>query len=379
MSFNEPRRGPWGRLPERPSPFSSNGRGTSEGGGDFFSNLGIGPEDHGKAIRFIAFVFAFIFVCWAGSGFYTVQPNEVGLNVIFGRFVSKTDPGLHFNWPYPVGEVVKPSVTDRNALDVGFATRAENGRQNALSFNSFQSMSDLRDIPKESLMLTGDQNIADVKFRVIWQIDPLKPEAFVFNVRAPSETIKAVSESAMRELVGRTPIQRLLTADRSQIEPAAQTLIQDTLDKYNTGVKIIQVQLLPVDPPEQVIAAFKDVTVAQQDKDRLQNEAETYANQVVPQARGNAARIMREAEAYKAQTVAQAKGQASRFSQIYTEYKLAPQVTRERLYLEMMEQVLGATNKTILDSSLSNTVLPYALMGKQGEQGMLHTSEGIKK
>ncbi len=190
-------------------------------------------------------------------------------------------------------------------------------------------------------MLTGDENIADVKFVVIWQIDPVRPEDYAFNISNQPETVKAVAESAMREVIGRGQIQRILTADRPKIEADVQELMQKVLNGYKAGILVLQVQLQSVDPPEQVIAAFKDVTAAQQDKDRLQNEADAYANRVVPEAKGKAAAIVQEAEGYKLQTVAEATGQVSRFNQIYEQYKKAPEVTRERLYLETMERVLA--------------------------------------
>jgi len=290
---------------------------------------------------------------WALSGFYTVQPNEAALNMIFGRYVSKSGSGLHYNLPAPVGSVQKLRVEDRNTTSIGFNYRIDrSGAQTTM------------DVPEESLMLTGDENIADVKFVVIWQIDPAKPENFAFNVRSPSVTIKAVAESAMREIVGRSQIQRILTAERKVIEPAVQDLMQKVLDDYGIGVKIIQVQLQSVDPPEQVIAAFRDVTAAQQDQDRLRNEAEAYANRVVPEARGAAARIIQEAQAYREQTVAEATGQASRFTQVLEQYKRAPDITRERIYLETMERVFGGMNKVIVDQPGSaQGVVPYLPLG----------------
>jgi len=264
--------------------------------------------------------------------------------------VSKTGSGLHYNMPYPIGSVQKLRVEDRNTTSIGFVYRVDprSGSQGAI------------EVPEESLMLTGDENIADVKFVVIWQIDPLKPENFAFNVRRPELTIKAVAESAMREVVGRSQIQRILTAERKVIEPAVQELMQKVLDEYGLGAKIIQVQLQSVDPPEQVIAAFRDVTAAQQDQDRLRNEAEAYANRVVPEARGAAARISQEAQAYREQTVAEAHGQASRFTQVLEQYKLAPAITRERIYLETMERVFGGMNKVIMDPAASpQGVTPY--------------------
>jgi membrane protease subunit HflK len=307
----------------------------------------------------IAAIIGLVALGWFATGIYTVQPNENGIETVFGRFTERTAPGLNYNWPYPVGSVTKLRVTDRNSIDIGFRTR-EDPRRAAASTQI--------DVPEESLMLTGDENIADVKFRVIWQIDPTAPENFAFNVRDPRETIKAVSESVMREIVGRTQIQRILTAERKLIEPAAQEATQRVLNDYRAGALILQVQLLSVDPPEQVIAAFRDVTAAQQDMERMRNEAETYANRVVPEARGAAARILQEAEAYREQTVAEARGQASRFTQIYEQYRNAPAVTRERMYIETMERLLAGVNTTLVDQAVGQGVVPYLPLG-QVERG----------
>ncbi len=343
-------RGPWGQGPS----------GGGNGGGsppDLEDLLRRGQDRLRQAMpggfsggRGILVFGALAVAAWLASGFYIVGPNEAGLNMIFGRYASKTTSGLNYNWPYPIGAVNKLQVTDRNSIEVGFVTREDSRRGNVQT---------QIDVPEESLMLTGDENIADVKFRVIWQIDPVRPEDFAFNVREPRETVKAVAESVMREIVGRTQIQRILTAERKLIEPAAQELTQKVLNDYKAGVLILQVQLLSVDPPEQVVAAFRDVTAAQQDLDRLRNEAEAYANRVVPEARGDAARILQEAEGYREQTVNQAKGQASRFTQVYKQYVNAPDVTRERLYLETMERVLEGMNKVIVDQNGGSGVVPY--------------------
>ncbi len=351
--------GPWGKPPGQ-GPWGQGPSGNNNGGGqmppDLEAMLRRG-QDHlrqafpgggfgGKGIVLAAVL---ALGAWGLSGFYTVQPNEVGLNMVFGRYAGKTSAGLNYNWPSPVGSVQKLRVTDRNSTSIGF-----NSRLDARTGSQITS-----DVNEESLMLTGDENIADVKFVVIWQIDPIKPENFAFNVRRPELTIKAVAESSMREIVGRNQIQRILTAERKTIEPAVQDLMQKVLDDYGAGVKIIQVQLQSVDPPEQVIAAFRDVTAAQQDQDRLRNEAEAYANRVVPEARGAAARIMQEAQAYREQTVAEAYGQAGRFAQVLEEYRKAPTITRERIYLETMERVLGGMNKVILDQPGGQGVVPY--------------------
>ncbi len=290
-------------------------------------------------------------IVWLLSGFYTVGPNEVGLNKIFGKYTGKTGPGLNYNLPFPVGAVQKLQVTDRNVINIGFTYRPDVRTPNG------QTQIDL---PEESLMLTGDENIADVKFVVIWQIDPVHPEDYAFNIANQRETVKAVAESAMREVIGRSQIQRILTAERKVIEPAVQELMQKILNQYKAGILILQVQLQSVDPPEQVIAAFRDVTAAQQDQNRLRNEAEAYANRVVPEARGKAAATVQEAEGYRLQTVAEATGQASRFNQIYDEYKKAPAVTRERIYLETMERVFGGMDKVIVDQGAQGQgVVPY--------------------
>lgn len=283
---------------------------------------------------------------WLASGFYTVGPNEIGLNLIFGKYRGKTQAGLNYNLPAPIGSVIKLAVTDRNVTDVGFREEAPaEGRRRPQPGGASRGP----EAPEESLMLTGDENIADVKFRVVWQIDPGKPENYAFNVANPVTTVKAVAESAMREIVGQSEIQKILTADRKLIEPACQQLMQKVLDGYQAGVLVLQVLLLSVDPPQQVIAAFRDVTAAQQDLQRLRNEADAYAFRVVPEARGDAARILQQADAYAEQKKAEARGQAARFEKIYEQYKGAPALTRQRLYIETMERVLGGADKVILD------------------------------
>ena len=287
---------------------------------------------------------------WLLSGFYTIGPNQVGLNLVFGKYIGKTSPGLNYNWPFPIGGVDKLNVTDRNAFNVGFTTRPDYTRPNSTS---------VIDVPEESLMLTGDENIADVKFVVFWQIEPSHPEYFAFNVADPAETVKAVAESAMREIVGHSQIQQILTAERKVIEPAVQALMQKVLNSYKTGVLVLQVQLQSVDPPDEVIASFRDVTAAQQDEARFRNQGEAYANTKVPEARGQAAAVVQKAEGYRTQTVAEANGQASRFDQVYTQYKNAPAVTRERMYLETMERVLGRAQKVVIDDPAGKGVVPY--------------------
>jgi len=222
-------------------------------------------------------------------------------------------------------------------------------------------------VPEESLMLTGDENIVDINFSVLWKVKPTGVAEYLFNIQNPEGTVKAVAESAMREVVGHSQIQPILTGARQTVESAVLELMQRTLDHYGAGILVQQVQLQKVDPPAQVIDAFRDVQAARADLERLQNEAQTYANRVVPEARGKVAQITQAAEAYKSQTVAEATGQTSRFLKIYEQYKKAPDVTRERMYLETMERVLGGSNKIIVDTNQgAQSVVPYLPLGELG-------------
>ena len=286
---------------------------------------------------------------------FTVKPDEQGVVLRFGQYVRWAPPGLHFRWPYPVEEVRLPQVTRQNIIEIGMRTSARGGAGG------------IRDVPEESLMLTGDENIVDIDFTVYWRIrterDPKngRPgvEQYLFNIQNPEVTVKEVAESSMREIVGQSNIQPILTEARQKTEQAVQKLIQDVLDYYGAGIVIDQVQLQKVDPPSQVIDAFRDVQAARADRERLQNEATTYANRIVPEARGEAERILQAAEGYKQQTVAEASGQAGRYLKVYEEYKKAPEVTRRRMYLETMERVMGGTDKIILDSKGGQAVVPY--------------------
>ena len=342
--WRSPGQGPWGQGPGGPSQpndleeairrFQEGLRGLMPGG------LGGAGGLTGRGLAVLALV---VVLLWLAFGtFYTVQPNEVGLNLVFGRYTGKTAPGLNTNWPWPIGSVIKVPVSDQQITEVGYRGEAR-GADNLV----------------ESQMLTGDQNIVTVHFRVSWQIDPAHPEDYEFNVLNPRETVKAVAESIMREVVGLKTIDGILTSDRKSIEPDVQSRMQKVLDDYHAGVLVKQVQLQSVDAPAQVISAYRDVTAAQQDLQRAVNDAETYANRVVPEAEGRAAAIVAGSNAYKAQTILEATGQTQRYNQIYAQYKNAPAVTRERMYLETMERVLGGMSKTILDSAGGSPPVPY--------------------
>jgi membrane protease subunit HflK len=301
----------------------------------------------GRGIALIALVAVAL---WGFSGFFRVEPDELGVVLRFGKFVREVQPGLNYHLPYPIEAALTPPALRVNKLDIGMRV-AEDMRRGTT----------MRDVPEESLMLTGDENIVDVDFSVLWKIKPTDVSDYLFNIQNPEATVKAVAESAMREVIGQSNIQPILTGARQTIETAVQELMQNTLDNYGAGIQIQQVQLQKVDPPAQVIDSFRDVQAARSDLERLQNEAQTYANRVVPEARGRAAKIVQDAEAYREQTVADANGQTSRFLQIYDQYKKAPDVTRERMYLETMEHILGGTDKTIIDTGPQGGpgVVPY--------------------
>ena len=283
-------------------------------------------------------------------GFYAftfrVNPDEQGVVMRFGKFVRQEPPGLHFRLPPPIEEVYKPKVTRQNITEVGIRSSGVGGR--------FQTAA--RESP-ESHMLTGDENIVDIDFVVYWRIRDARQ--YLFNIQQPESTVKEVAESAMREIVGQSNIAPLLTEARQKTETAVQKLMQTVLDNYGAGVTIDQVTLQKVDPPSQVIDAFRDVQAARADKERFINDANTYANKVVPEARGEADRILQAAEGYKQQTVAEATGQAARFSKVYEEYRKAPEVTRKRMFLETMERVMGGTDKIIIDSKGGQGVVPF--------------------
>ncbi|MGE0203651.1 MAG: FtsH protease activity modulator HflK [Hyphomicrobiaceae bacterium] len=276
-----------------------------------------------------------------------VRPDEQAIILRFGKFDRVKGPGLHFKWPYPVENVLLPKVTRQNSIEIGFRSIGARG------FSQTP-----RDVLEESLMLTGDENIVDVDFVVFWRIKDAAQ--YLFNIQNPEITVKEVAESSMREVVGQSDIQPILTQARAKTEQAVQKLMQQILDQYKAGIDITQVQLQKVDPPSQVIEAFRDVQAARADQERLRNEALTYASKVVPEARGEAQRILQAAQGYKEQAIAEADGQAARFLKVYEEYKKAPDVTRKRLFLETMERVFGGMDKIILDGKGGGPgVVPY--------------------
>jgi membrane protease subunit HflK len=282
---------------------------------------------------------------WALSGFYRVDADEQGVVLRFGKYTNMTQPGLNYHLPFPIESVMTPKISRVNRIDVGFRSSNE-GSRGAIG-----------DIKEESAMLTGDENIVDINYSVFWVIKDASK--YLFNIQDPIGTIKVVAETAMREVIARKKIQTILTQGRAEIEIEVQKIMQQILDSYNSGVDITQVQAQKSDPPAQVIDSFRDVQAAKADKERAQNEAEAYANDIIPRARGEAAKIVQEAEGYKKEVVAQAEGEASRFIAIYNEYAKAKTVTQERMYLETMEKVLSGVNKIIIDKQSGSGVVPY--------------------
>ena len=340
-------KGPWGSGPQSSGPSPPDLEEILRRGQDKLRRVLPGGNLGGRGF---ALMVLGVLVLWGFSGFFRVEPDELGVVLRFGEKVREVQPGLNYHLPYPIESVLTPKALRVNKIDIGMRVVDDIRRGGTTT----------RDVPEESLMLTGDENIVDVDFSVLWKVKPAGVGEYLFNIQNPEGTVKAVAESAMREVVGRSEIQPILTGARQTIENAVQELMQKTLDHYGAGIFVQQVQLQKVDPPTQVIDSFRDVQAARADLERAQNEAQTYANRVVPEARGRVAQITQAAEAYRQQTVAEATGQTSRFLKMYEQYKKAPAVTRERMYLETMERVLGGTDKIILDSGAGgNSVVPY--------------------
>jgi modulator of FtsH protease HflK len=301
------------------------------------------PDEGDNGTKGMLLIVIIAMLIWLSSGIYLVKPDEQGVVLRFGEYIRTTSAGLHYHLPYPVERVETPKVTVVNRVEVGYRS---GGSRNANA-----------DITEESLMLTGDENIVDINFEVQWKI--ADAAEFLFNVREPEETVKAVAESAMREVIGKSEIADVLTAGREGVAQETRRLIQGTLDEYKVGIEIVSVNLRDVNPPEQARGAFLDVQSARVDLETARNQAEAYRNDIIPRARGQAQQIMLDAEAYKQEVIARAQGEASRFAAVYNEFKVAKDVTKKRMYLETMETILVGMNKIIVDGKGSQGVLPY--------------------
>lgn len=331
---------PWGRGPQGPKIEDIIKRGQER----FRQFLPGGLGGNPRSVALLAFVV--VVALWLFSGFYQVQPDELGVVRRFGAFSRMTTPGINYHLPSPIESVERPKVTRVNRVEIGFRAVDLSGSRTG------------QQVPEEALMLTGDENIVDINFTVFWVISDA--QKYLFNIRDPDGTVKAAAESAMREVIGHTEIARALAEGKAQVQAETQKLLQQIMDSYESGVEIQQVQLQKVDPPPPVIDAFRDVQSAKIDFTRAQNEADAYQNDIVPRAQGDAARLVQEAEAYKQQVVQQADGNAQRFISVYDAYKSAPEVTSRRLYIETMEDVLKNANKFILDrSAAASGVVPY--------------------
>ncbi len=346
MSWNNPNGGPWSPN-DNGGPWGSGSGGTPRGPGptdNFEEILRKGQErirgmlpGGGRGFLLIALA---VIGLWLASGFYTVGPQEQGVVLRFGKYVTTTQPGLNYVLPPPIEEVVVVPVTTTRNVEMGFRTGGSTVRQ----------------IDDESLMLTGDENIIDVNFVVQWYVS--NAADFVFNIRNPDQNVKDGAESVMREILGRTPIEFALAEGRDQVRQEAQALLQEILDSYNAGIAVSALLMQRADPPPPVIDDYRDVQRARADQERLVNEAQAYANRIVPEAKGEAAQIRQGAEAYRQRVIAEADGAAQRFLSVYEEYRLAEDVTRKRIYIETMEALMSNMNKVIIDDS-GGGVVPY--------------------
>lgn len=288
-----------------------------------------------------------ILALWLISGFYQVQPSEQGVVLRFGKYLETTDAGLHYHLPTPIEEVIKVNVTQERSINLGtMDNRYRNARNNAFT---------------ESHMLTGDENIVDINLTVVWKIKDAKN--YLFSMRSPDETVSVAAQSVLREIVGQSEMQPIITGDRGKVEDDTKEELQRVLDEFDAGVQIVRVKLQKADPPREVVDAFNEVQRAKADMERFKNEAEAYRNEVIPNARGKAAQISQAAEAYRSATVNKAEGEAKRFASVYEAYKDGKSVTVRKMYLDAMEDVLQKANKVIIDPSQKGNLLPVLPLG----------------
>ncbi|MFC5309405.1 FtsH protease activity modulator HflK [Azospirillum picis] len=359
--------GPWGPPPGNNGPGNPWGRpsggGNGGGGGpqppDLEDLLRRSQDRLRRAVpggfgsgRGVALIVGVLAVIWLASGIYRVEADEQGVVMRFGEWVRTEQPGLRYRLPTPIETVLLPKVTRVNRIEVGYRSSGGGGRSD-------------RDVPDESLMLTGDENIIDIDFTVFWVIKDAGN--FLFKIREPEVTVKKAAESAMREVIGRTDLQPALTEARQQTENSTRQLLQAMLDEYQAGIEVTQVQLQKADPPQPVIDAFNDVQRARADRERARNEAEAYRNDIIPRARGEAERLVQEASAYREQVVSLAQGDAERFRKVYDAYSQSKDVTARRMYLETMEEILRGRNKIIVEGSAQN-VVPYLPLNQLAPQ-----------
>lgn len=369
---------PWGKKPTSGGSSGNSGGGGMGGGkgpGNPFEKIIRDSKDKmraslpksgdGNERDLIVVVFCIFLLLWLGSGIYRVNSDELGIVMRFGQYSRTAPPGLNYHLPAPIESVLIPSVTTVNTVEIGNrAGNAENPTvrvaRNALSDGASADLAQ----KTEGLMLTGDRNIVDIDFTVQWKIDATNPEKFLFNMRNPAGNVRVVAESAMREVIGRTKLDDVLTGAQSQIAEDTKTLMQQMFDEYDAGIEIIAINLSRPDVPQPVIGEFQDVKRAEQDKQTAESVAEGYRNEIIPRAKGDAAKMIQDAEAYKSKVIADAQGNASRFKQIYTEYAVAKDVTKRRMYLETMEEVLKGMPKIVVEKGGQVSVLPLTMPAK---------------
>lgn len=357
---------PWGRKPNGGNSGGGMGGGRPPGGNNPFEKIlkdsqeklrdslkKGGPDDGFNERRVIGFLLMGLVGLWLASGIYRVNSDELGVVLRFGQYHRTTMPGLNYHLPSPIETVVIPSVTTINKVEIGSragGADTPNVRVAKYSSAAGATLADAAEQSAAGLMLTGDRNLVDIDFEVQWKIDAAKPEKFLFSMRNPAGNVKYVAESAMREVIGRNTLDDVLTKSQAQISEETKKLIQQTFDQYDAGIEIIAVNLSRPDVPRPVIDEFQDVKRAEQDKQTAESVAEGYRNDIIPRAKGDAAKMIQDAEAYKSKVVADAAGNASRFKQIYAEYAQAKEVTKRRMYLETMEEILRGMPKIVLES-----------------------------
>lgn len=371
MSWNEPgnKKDPWGGRKDESGPPDLDEviRSIQEKLSGIFGGKKDGKDGKnggsfsGGSLKGISLLLLVAVVLWLGSGFYIVDEGRRGVETRFGAYISTTQPGLNWRFPTPIDQVQIVDVQNVQVVEVGYRS---GGRQGVGS------------VPREALMLTKDENIVDVRLAVQYQVK--NASDYVFNVVNPTATLKQATEAAERGVIGHSTMDFILTEGRSEIVAEIQNEIQKVMDSYKSGVIITTVNLQDAQPPEQVQGAFEDAIKAREDKQRFINEAEAYANEVVPVARGRASRKVQEAEAYKEKVIAFANGEVSRFSQLLKEYKKAPEVTRKRIYLESIEQVLSKSSTVMIDTKSSNNLL-YLPLDKIGKQTTNSKTRVIKQ
>jgi len=347
----------WEKLQQKRQkpPGGGGGGGGGEGGGPDFGGLGDGLKRLKSGFPAWKIILPIVVGLWMLSGIYIVDPDEIGVIRRFGAFHRQTGPGPHYHWPFPVESALTPKVTRIQRIEIGFRAIARGGE--------FQQ-GQLRLVPEESLMLTGDENIVDVQFIVQYLIKD--PVAYLFNVSGQAKSVKDAAEAAMREVVGHSKIDSVLTTDKLAVQNETRDMMQEILDLYGAGIRVVAVQLQDVHPPKEVVDAFKDVASAREDKSRYINEADAYRNDLLPKARGQAAAMVNQAEAYKEREIRRATGEASRFLSVLKEYNKAKAVTKKRLYIETMETIFSNPDleKIILSDKALARAVPYLPLDK---------------